>query len=126
MSSSQISELKPLVELYNQVSDNVSEYKTVTKGLLPANMVVHGLCSNAPEDILLSRVNVGFTAGEQKAIIEGISYSQRSLTIWMNELKENKFVESVLCRTLEEILDSSGASTFRFTLEIPLKDGDQA
>ncbi|HBN84100.1 MAG TPA: hypothetical protein DDZ89_09675 [Clostridiales bacterium] len=126
--SSQISELKPLVELYNQVNSNVNEYNTITNDILPANIVIHGLCSNAPEGILLSRLNVGFvfSKGEQKAIVEGVASNRQSLALWMNNLNDNQYVYKVMCKTLEEVTDGNGKKTYRFTLEIPLKEGDQA
>lgn len=124
--SAQIAELKPLQTQYNQVNQNIDGFKKLTKGILPANKVVYELCSNAPGGILILRINAGLTGSESdmKAIIEGTSSKQESLAIWMNRMKESDFVREVYCKMLEETTDSTGSKIYRFTLEVPLKEGE--
>lgn len=126
--SSQITDLKPLVELYNEINVNVGNFEKAVKGTLPANMVVYGLCSDIPEEIILLKLSVSFNSskGDLKAVVEGIASNKENLVLWMDALKENQYVHAVMCKTLEEYGDSSGKKTARFTLEIPLEGGDRS
>lgn len=124
--SSQIAELKSLLNQYNQINQNINDFKKLTEGILPANKVIYELCSNAPGGILILRINTYLTGSEsdRKAIIEGTSTKQESLAIWMSRMKESEYVREVYCKMLQETTDGSGAKSYRFTLEVPLKEGE--
>jgi hypothetical protein len=45
--SSQIAELKSLLNQYNQINQNINDFKKLTEGILPANKVIYELCSSS-------------------------------------------------------------------------------